>query len=380
MHASNAFEESSGYLGRNMKEGIRGATIEAIASSLPELSVTTVFLFGPYLKWPGFEEVGVLDSFAGGVATCAGSAVFNAVVIPGLCILAVLFFGVKKGNTVERVPHISVGWRVIIRDGLFFIAAELVLIFFLSGTTMKWWMGGVLMLVYAIYFTYLMRVHAKTKGSDDDEDDEEEDDEENEEKGAFKALITFDFNRLLFGGRDYTTGSAWVVLTLSTIVIGVACYGVSWSVTKVAMELEIPIYFVAVIIAAAATSVPDTAISVRNALSGEYDDAVSNAVGSNIFDICVALGLPLFVYGLVAGDVIMASDLGDASNVQSLRIALLFTTVVVLLLFLIGKPSGDGGIKLGKAKAMVLFSVYIIWTVYILGEAMEWPWLMALLS
>ena len=43
-----------------------------------------------------------------------------------------------------------------------------------------------------------------------------------------------------------------------------------------------------VIIAAAATSVPDTILSIKDARKGNYNDAISNALGSNIFDICFA--------------------------------------------------------------------------------------------
>ena len=32
---------------------------------------------------------------------------------------------------------------------------------------------------------------------------------------------------------------------------------------------------------------------------GQYDDAISNALGSNIFDICFALGFPLFLFTLI---------------------------------------------------------------------------------
>ena len=43
--ACDGFEMASNYLGRNMKEGIKGATINAIGSSLPELFTTLFFLF-----------------------------------------------------------------------------------------------------------------------------------------------------------------------------------------------------------------------------------------------------------------------------------------------------------------------------------------------
>ena len=42
--ASNGFDVSSEYLGRNLSDGVRGATINAIASSMPELLTTIFFL------------------------------------------------------------------------------------------------------------------------------------------------------------------------------------------------------------------------------------------------------------------------------------------------------------------------------------------------
>ena len=66
-YACDSFEDSSKYLGRTvykMKPGVRGATIEAIASSLPELFTTTFLLF----------VYNDMDGFSAGIATCAGSA------------------------------------------------------------------------------------------------------------------------------------------------------------------------------------------------------------------------------------------------------------------------------------------------------------------
>ncbi len=65
--ACDGFEVASEYLGRNLSEGVRGATINAIASSIPELFTTLFFLFI-------MHDAG---GFAGGVGTTAGSAVFN---------------------------------------------------------------------------------------------------------------------------------------------------------------------------------------------------------------------------------------------------------------------------------------------------------------
>ena len=60
-------------------------------------------------------------------------------------------------------------------------------------------------------------------------------------------------------------------------------------------------------IAAVASSVPDTILSFYDAKKGQFDDAFSNAFGSNIFDICIGLGLPLFIYTLLNGRYIFKS-------------------------------------------------------------------------
>jgi len=81
--------------------------------------------------------------------------------------------------------------------------------------------------------------------------------------------------------------SAWIVIGLSTIVAAIACYWLVEVTQATATTLNVPIFFVAVILAAAASSVPDTFLSVGAAMRGDDDGAVSNAFGSNIFDLCV---------------------------------------------------------------------------------------------
>lgn len=46
---------------------------------------------------------------------------------------------------------------------------------------------------------------------------------------------------------------------------------------------------------AAGTSVPDAMASVMVARQGLGDMAVSNTIGSNVFDICIGLALPWFI-------------------------------------------------------------------------------------
>ena len=90
--ASDGFEAASEYLGRNLKDGVRGATINAIGSSMPELFTTFWFLFVLHDK----------DGFASGIGTTAGSAIFNGMIIPAIVILAVIGYGLAKRVTVSK--------------------------------------------------------------------------------------------------------------------------------------------------------------------------------------------------------------------------------------------------------------------------------------
>ena len=62
--------------------------------------------------------------------------------------------------------------------------------------------------------------------------------------------------------------------------------GYLWKISSVVMGLS----FLAM-----GTSIPDALGSLAVAKQGKGDMSVSNAVGSNVFDICLGLGLPWFI-------------------------------------------------------------------------------------
>ena len=357
MYASDTFETASNYLGRNLAAGIKGATINAAGSSMPELLTTAVFLFV-------YRD---LDGFSAGVATAAGSAVFNGLIIPAVCIFVVVIWGTKKDGVETKATHIEVDARSVLRDGVWLVIGEVMLIVFLGNTTLTWVAGALLLASYVGYCAHLIYHNRKFGPNENVENEESEDDEDNRDaqRSKLMALVTFDFNTLFFDGRPFTTGSAWTVLGAAVIVLGAACLLLAESVIEAARALDIPTYFTAVVFAAAATSVPDTVLSVKDARNGNYDDAVSNALGSNIFDIAVSLGLPLLVYSLIFGDVTLSSVAGaSAAEVQILRIVLLWVTVAVVSLLLMGKKAG-----LGKASIMLL--IYVGWMTWIADSAFD---------
>ena len=341
--ASDGFEAASEYLGRNLTDGVRGATINAIGSSMPELFTTLFFLFVLKDK----------NGFAGGIGTTAGSAIFNGMIIPAVVILVVVMRGLTR--------HVEVSRKVLLRDGISLLIAELVLIVLLGGTTLDWWHGLVLMGVYALYSIYLLR-SMKGSESNEEEDEEEEEEEEDDAPGSFfKNVITLNLEPLIVKG-PINSRSAWSLLILAMVVIGSACLLLVKSCEWLGDSLEIPIYFIAVILASAATSVPDTILSMKDAQKGNYDDAVSNALGSNIFDVCFAIGFPLFLFTIIYGPITMSPDM--VVNVSELRILLFILTLIAFIIYIAKR-------KMSTMSAFLLLLIYGVFTLFILGKSVE---------
>jgi len=392
--ACDGFEIGSEYIGRNLSEGVRGGTINAISSSIPELLTTLIALFVLSDK----------DGFAVGIGTTAGSALFNGMIIPAVCILTVV------GTVVlgTKVLSVNVAPKVILRDGLCLIAAELLLILCLGGTKLVWWQGALMMSFYIGYLFYMISSMKRNQAAagDNDEDDEEEDDDDDEERGPIGNLFYWlslgpllDLEGIFVKEKHKQqikdeTWNGWPILIASTAVIAVACYflvkacewlgsgtfgpGAHEGYTLFGMELsgfQMPALFVAVIFASMATSVPDTVISVRDAKDGDYDDAVANALGSNIFDICFALGFPLFLFTLIHGSIEMSPDVVKQSS--ELRAALLILTVAGFCLYFFGKRETKDGvttIPLGKNRAFALLGIYFFFVVYIVASSQDAGW------
>lgn len=353
--ASDGFETASEYIGRHLTDGVRGATINAIASSIPELFTTIFFLL--LLK--------DAEGFAGGVGTTAGSAIFNGMIIPALVIIVVLSFGVTRSIEVSR--------RVLFRDGIALIVCELVLILVLSSFSLHWWHGLLLMFMYAAYVVYMVRAMRRrqkdtvmtgdAEAGETGEEAEPPEEREEDPESWLRALLTLDLERLIIGKRPLNDRNAWTLLLLATAIIASACAILVYACESLGEAVGFPIYFVAVIIAAAATSVPDTIISMRDGMRGNYDDAVSNALGSNIFDICFALGLPLFLYTIIYGPI----DLPTGSEVGELRLILLILTAAALLIYILGK-------KMTYLKASLLIGLYLVFVIYIINKGIGSPW------
>lgn len=364
--AGDGFMVASEYVGRNLSDGVRGATINAIASSMPEVFTSLFFLFV-------LQQDGI--GFTGGIGTTAGSAIFNSMVIPAVAVLAVISMGLTKNVEVSR--------KVILRDGISLIIAEFIFLILISGDTLHWYHGLILMLVYVVYIVYMfasMNRKERNRMMEKSPLSEENFDVDFGGKTSLaKAIFTFDLERIFIGKSKINNKNAWGLLIFATLSIASVCFflvkGCEWigtgprsghggeeSYHLLGMEfvgLGIPVMFVALILASAASSFPDTIISMKDAKKGNYDDAISNALGSNIFDVCFALGLPLMIFTLMNGSIEMPEAIVRQST--ELRFLLWLLTIIVVVMFISGR-------HLGKGKSYLLLGMYGLFVVYVVGR------------
>ena len=331
----DVFEASTEYLGRNLTEGVKGATLNAIGSSMPEL-LTTVF----FLAFATKTNLG--RDLAASIGGDTGSAIFNSVVIPMLVIWVVLAMGVS-GVTITK--------KVVLRDGLFLLGAEVLLLVLLSSDYITVWHGVLFTVFYFIYLTYMIISMKRNDNGDAEKEEEEEDDDD--ESAPW-------FTKFQFKSKDGRTGRSIVLLASSTIMIAAACAGLVEGCKGVADSLGINPLFVALILVAAASSVPDTIISIKDARKGNYDDALSNVLGSNIFDITISMGLPLAVFLAVTGQKIDFIKAGP--TLIDIRIMLLTVTAITIAVFYFSK-------EMKRVHVFILAAIYAVFILYAIGAA-----------
>lgn len=330
--ACDGFEVATDYLGRNMSEGVKGATLNAVGSSMPEF-LTTVF----FLAFATTTNLGY--NLAASIGGDTGSAIFNSIIIPIVVIITVVYvLKVRGGAHVSR--------KVILRDGLFLIGAELLLLVLLSSSVITHWHGWIFTAFYVIYMSYTILSMKKGENSDDDEEDDIE---------GYNV-----YERYLHRSPKGATSRGWLILIAATLVLAAACAGLVHAAEVMSEALEINMLFVSLVLIAGASSVPDTIISMKDARKGNYDDALSNVLGSNIFDITISMGLPLAIFLLWTNQSIEFAVASE--TLIDIRVMLLVITAFTIGVFFFSK-------SLGKRTVIILSILYALFVLYAIGAA-----------
>ena len=149
------------------------------------------------------------------------------------------------------------------------------------------WVGLGFIIVYAGYVVLLVMQARRPTASPKGEESKDE------QKSAEKEPSS---------ENRFSPIKAAVSTVLGMAGIGVAVHFLVHSGLELFHTIGFSEAIAGVTLLAAATSLPDTLLSVFAARRGDADGAVSNAVGSNSFDILICLGAPIFIMGGIAVD------------------------------------------------------------------------------
>lgn len=303
-----------------------GATLLAMGSSAPEFFTSLFAVLG--IAGGAHADVGA--------GTIVGSAIFNVLVIVGA---AAMFRAVK------------LQWQPVLRDMMFYIITILLLLW-------AFWDGRVTLLeavtFVGVYAVYVFSVVQWRKILDYKNVEVEVDTADKSRKKITQVMHKL--VSLVIPNPQKFPHLYGLTFLLSILAIA----GLSWilvdRVVVIADVLSINPTFLALTVLAAGTSIPDLIGSIVVAKQGRGDMAVSNAVGSNVFDILFGLGVPwLLVLSFGGQSVVSVSR----DNLQA-SILLLLATVVATLFLLVARNW-----RLGNKSGLVLIGLYVAYCVYI---------------
>lgn len=277
----------------NLSSEAAGATLMAVGSSAPELFVA---LFA-VLK-PGNHE-------AIGIGSIVGSALFNLLVI---------------GGAVALVRKSKLTWQPLLRDIGFYALTVALLLYGIFDGDFSLWNALFFLLLYAVYVFAVVNWKKWFSYSDmpaDEPDADAQPEQLNRIDRLFAAVLPKPENyyRVFFASVVIIAALSWVLVETAIIL---------------AHGLNIPEGIIALTVLAAGTSIPDLISSLVVARQGRGDMAISNAIGSNIFDILVGLGLPFLLFTLINGHAVPSGGANLAGTTAILFASLVAFTALLL--------------------------------------------------
>jgi len=305
-----------------MSDDAAGATFMAAGSSAPELFIAIIALIY------GGENSDI------GLGTIVGSALFNLLGIVG---------------AVALVANSKLAWKPLLRDLAFYTLSIAFLYWALMSGSISWYKALFFLLFYLVYI--LVVVNWKNFFPESKTIIQHEVDEDEESPQWKKLLRPFDYllERAFPHQKLYFTH-----FLLSVFFIALLSWALVESAIVISETLNVPKYIIALTILAFGTSVPDMMSSIIVAKQNRGGMAVSNAIGSNIFDILIGLGLPWLIIILVSGSNVFVNTYDLSKHV----IFLLLSVVFVLILIMINKW------KLNRTLGFIILAAYLTYLSY----------------
>ena len=300
--ASDVFVDAASSLAIKLKmpKMLIALTIAAFGTCAPELAIS-------------FKSISS-GNYDMTLANVIGSCVVNILLIVGVATL-VKPIKVKEQTVKKELPIL------VLVTGIFFILLNDSL-FRGKENGLSRIDAGILMASFGVFLAYILYVvhQAKKKMKRSRR-------REKAKYGLWKSLL-------------------YIVITL--IIIVVASDIVVDNAVLIAQEIGISQKIITMTAIVIGTSLPELTMTVGASRKGEFDLAVGNIIGTNIFNICIVLGLPTLIYG---GFTSAAFNFVD--------------TTVVLLAALVYYWFGRSSRKLERFEGMLMVAIFAAYYTYL---------------
>ncbi|WP_280547497.1 sodium:calcium antiporter [Halomonas sp. 11-S5] len=288
-HGSGLLERASERLAAyyQLPDIVQGAIVVAVGSSFPELSTTVISTL-------------VHGEFELGVAAIVGSALFNILVIPALSGLA-------------SREQLQANRDLVYKEAQFYMIAVAVLTLTFSFAVIYQPLpdiDGVIrgeltrpmaLMPVALYGLYLFVQYQDTIDYKTDVDT-----------------------------RDIRPGREWSLLALSLVVIVIGVEGLVRSAINFGDIFGTPSFLWGITVVAAGTSVPDAFVSIRAARHGRGITSIANVLGSNTFDLLVAIPTGVLIAGTAVINFSIAAPMMAVLTAATVVLFLMMRTQMVL--------------------------------------------------
>ncbi|MBQ3353196.1 calcium/sodium antiporter [Candidatus Saccharibacteria bacterium] len=277
-----------------------GLTIVAIGTGAPELAVSISAL-----------ATNNTDMLLGNVM---GSNIINILLLIGIAAI-IKPIRIKKSTVSKELPL------------LLLISTALVVLFLdinITGATSNDFSRSdaiVCILFFAIFIYYIVQTTRKNR-------------KVKKEVEKPKHKLSKSFLMILIGLVGVVAGSQLVVNSASFV----------------ASSIGISERIISLTIIALGTSLPELVTTITAARRGEHDLLVGNIVGSNIFNICIVLGLPVAIFGTITPE-----------NFEIIDIVMLIGSAIILWIV---TTTSKKITRTEGALMLVIFTIYYSYLVY----------------
>ena len=304
------FVEGSSSIAKKLKVPpiIIGLTIVAMGTSLPETAVSVT--------------ASLVQNNELAVSNVVGSNIFNLMFVIGVCSILTPIM-VQKATVVRDIP-LSLGCA------LFLLVLGVSGLGDKTGMTLGHADGVIFLIVFAGYIFTMVRSAMKARAAGQKVEIEGVEECDNMKELSYGKRILF----LIVGAAAIAFGGDLTVDTAS----------------RIAIELGMSQTLVGLTIVSIGTSLPELVTSVVAARKNEVDMAVGNAVGSNIFNILMVLGI--------------SSAISPVALIRENIIDIVLLMVFSVMVWIFAGTRK----KIERKEGIIMVVVYLVYCAYIIAR------------